>query len=73
VIGVVDPNSRPRIADAELRMVAQRWAELPTAIRAGILAMVNASMPDAPAQPVAETADVQRLAVRVIAPTAQRA
>jgi hypothetical protein len=35
--------------DHDLLTVAGKWASLPPAVRAGILAMVNATVPDAPA------------------------
>jgi len=39
-IGEVDA---PRSVDPDLAMVSQRWADLPAAIRAGIVAMVKAA------------------------------
>jgi hypothetical protein len=39
-------------SDPSLAVVAQKWAALPAAIRAGILAIVAASIPDGPALPV---------------------
>ena len=43
--------------DPDLLAVAEKWASLPPAVRAGILAMVNATVPDSAAEH-----DIPRLA-----------
>ena len=60
MIGVVDGESPQSMADPDVVFVAQHWAELPSAIRAGILAMVNAAIRDAPPQWTRDVADTQR-------------
>ena len=48
----------------DLLAVAEKWSALPAAVRAGILAIVNAAAPDAPAVAVDLPADITRRAAQ---------
>ena len=47
VIGVGGQDSPQPAADPELLFVAEKWASLPAAIRAGVVAMINGLVPGA--------------------------
>jgi len=42
-VGALAPDALP--SDPDLAMIVQRWESLPAAVRAGIVAMVNAAAP----------------------------
>ena len=59
--GITSPETFVPV-DPVLAVVAQKWAALPEAGRAGILAMVNATVPDAPTESFDEASVTPRRA-----------